>query len=80
MAKHSAEQNGLGQRILESAGIDPNICTSVVFESRVGEIEKATVEFYTETEGIQVGEFVRVNDGGKGRSRGSRSGCWMLRW
>ena len=73
--------NALGEKIIRAAGLDPSQCTSVVFESRAGEIEKATVEFYTESGGIQVGEFVSTGRPSTRRlMRTKVFGCRMLRW
>jgi len=47
----------IGEQFCKAVGIDPNVVTAVTFESRVGQVERATIEYYTEIGSIEIGEF-----------------------
>jgi len=76
----------IGEQFCKAVGIDPNVVTAVTFESRVGQVERATIEYYTEIGSIEIGEFVSTGRRGQ-RPPASRrplmlnvGSCWMLRW
>lgn len=77
--------NSIAIQFCKAVGVDPAVVTAVTFESRVGHVEKATIEYYTETGSIEIGEF--VSTGRQRRQSQPRrplmlnvGSCWMLRW
>ncbi len=78
MAKRlSNDPNSIGQQFCRAAGIDPGDVIAVDFHSRVGEIERATIEYYAHGD-IKVDRFI-VDESARIRSLPIEQRPLMLR-
>ena len=53
MAKLSSN-HGLGMRFCESIGIDPQMVASVTFTSKIGDVDRATIDLFVDSDDIKI--------------------------